>query len=195
MPRPPCALLALLFTGCAGMYPTPPPPPPLDGLPLARFDRVDPGLYRGSQPSAAALQELVARYQIRTVVKLNPTTESRDVVPPGVRLIYRPLSAVRVPSPETVHELLETIDAAAKPVFVHCQHGEDRTGLVVALYRIRHGAPVDQAYLDMMLHGFHPYRGVWGAFAREVGWNDGRGPGRDRRPATALSTTSAAMQQ
>lgn len=166
------ALAAALATtsGCAGYYPTPPPPRSLDGVAMRRLDRVDEQLYRGSQPSRAQFDELVKRYGIRTVIKLNPNSEGRDQLPDGVTLVQHPLSAVIVPDPGEVRAILDAIDAAAKPVYVHCQHGEDRTGLIVALYRIRHGARVEDAYLDMMLHAFHPYRGVWGAWIREVGW-------------------------
>ena len=137
---------------------------------LRRLDRVDGQLYRGSQPTAAQFAELVARYGIRTVIKLNPSREGRDVLPVGVALESFPLSPLIVPDASEVRAILDAIDAAPKPVYVHCQHGEDRTGLIVALYRIRHGARVEDAYLDMMLHAFHPFRGVWGAFVREVGW-------------------------
>ena len=167
----PCALLLLgAVSGCAGLYPTPPPPRALDDFPLARLDRVAEGVYRGAQPSEDQFRALVERYQIRTVVKLNPNRETRDRVPNGVTVVYRPLNPLVTPSHDELARILDAIDAAKKPVFVHCQHGEDRTGLLIALYKIRHGATVDAAYLDMQLRGFHPYRGLWRAFTREVGW-------------------------
>ncbi len=166
------ACAAALGAGC--LYPTPPPPAPLDGMPMRRLDRVDGAVYRGSQPSQRQFAELVERYGIRTVVKLDSDHEGRDVVPPGVRVIHDPLPTWMIPPVEQVHRVLDDIDAAEKPVYVHCLHGEDRTGLIVALYRVRHGASPEQAYLDMMLHAFHPYRGVWRAWLREVGWVDAR---------------------
>jgi protein tyrosine phosphatase (PTP) superfamily phosphohydrolase (DUF442 family) len=160
-------LLAAWLGGCAGTYPTPPPLPPLDAFQLARFDRVDSGVYRSSQPSAAQLRELARRYGIRTVVKLNRGSEP---VPPGVYLIHRPLDPLREPAPADLQAILAEIDSAPKPVLIHCTHGQDRTGLVVALYRMRHGASLESAYTDMMRRGFHPYPGLWKAWLRASGW-------------------------
>lgn len=40
--------------------------------------------------------------------------------------------------------------------YIHCLHGEDRTGLVVALYRIRiQGWPKEKARKEMIDNGFH----------------------------------------
>jgi tyrosine-protein phosphatase SIW14 len=179
-----CLAALALAGGCA--FPAPPPPRALDGLSLRRLDRVDESLYRGSQPSRAEFAELVKRYHIRTVIKLNPTFEGSDELPDGVKLIHEPLSAVVVPGAADLRRILDEIDAAEKPVYVHCRHGEDRTGLVVALYRVRHGARPEDAYADMMLHAFHPYRGVWGAWVREVGWT-----GSYREPSAVAAGTSA----
>lgn len=160
-------LVALGGGGCAASYPTPPAPPPHDGFPLRRFDRVDRDVYRSGQPTAAELRQLVARYGIRTVLKLN---HGADAVPPGVTLLHRPLSALRVPEAAALSALLDDLERAEKPVLIHCTHGEDRTGLVVALYRMRRGSSVDVAFTDMVRHGFHPYRGVYGAWQQAVGW-------------------------
>lgn len=169
--RPMLLVAGPLLSACAGLFPTPPAPEPLDGFSLARFDRVDDRLYRGAQPSEEQLKLLATQYHIRTVVKLDPTTQGRDLPPPGVALVYEPIGAVAEPSQETVKRILDEIEAAPKPVFVHCRNGEDRTGLIVALYRIRHGVTVDAAYTDMVRHGFHPYSGVWSAWLKAVGWD------------------------
>lgn len=153
--------------GCAVMYPTPPATAPLDGFPLRRFDRVDEGVYRSGQPSGAQLRELSARYGIRAVLKLNG---GADPVPPGVAVLHRPLGVMSEPDPATLRSILDDLEASPKPVLVHCTHGEDRTGLVVALYRMRRGVPKEVAYADMVRHGFHPYPGVWRAWLRSAGW-------------------------
>jgi protein tyrosine/serine phosphatase len=47
-------------------------------------------------------------------------------------------------------------DTSQRPIFVHCQHGQDRTGLIVGLYRVfsEHWSPAD-AYNEMLAKGFH----------------------------------------
>lgn len=157
----------LSMGGCAVVYPTPPPAAPLDGFQLRRFDRVDQTVYRSGQPSAEQLRELSTRYGIRAVLKLNG---GADPVPPGVSILHRPLSVMSEPDPAALRSILDDLEASPKPVLVHCTHGEDRTGLVVALYRMRHGVPAEVAYADMVRHGFHPYPGVWRAWLRSAGW-------------------------
>lgn len=40
------------------------------------------------------------------------------------------------------------------PVYVHCQHGQDRTGLLVAAYRMANGMSYEDAYQEAMVHGY-----------------------------------------
>lgn len=165
----PLVLLLLLAPACARSFPTPPPPPTLDGYPLARFDRVSDGVYRSSQPSERHLRELVGRYRIRTIIKLNAGAEPEL---PGVKVLRHPINPLSEPSPRQLQGILDDIDRdrAQGPVLIHCTYGEDRTGLVVALYKMRHGTPVDAAYADMMRRGFHPYDGLFRAWVRAAGW-------------------------
>jgi protein tyrosine/serine phosphatase len=74
------------------------------------------------------------------------------------------------PTDSDLQAVLQALKECPKPVLVHCTHGEDRTGLVVALYRMQHGDSPELAYADMVRHGFHPYAGVWQAWLRRAGW-------------------------
>jgi protein tyrosine/serine phosphatase len=47
------------------------------------------------------------------------------------------------------------MDPAQQPVFVHCQGGRHRTGVMTALYRITHDSwTADQAYEEMKEYRF-----------------------------------------
>lgn len=153
--------------GCATMYPTPPPSVTLDSFPLRRFDRVEERVYRSGQPSREQLRALTAHYGIRTVIKLNA---GKDEAPPGVMVLHFPLHVLVAPTPKELDQILDVIEQSPKPLLIHCTHGEDRTGLVVALYKVRRGASPDSAFTDMMRHGFHPYPGVFGAWMRSQKW-------------------------
>lgn len=80
--------------------------------------------------------------------------------------IHRPMSDFPFPlKPEPIRALVKEICMAASfgNVLVHCLHGEDRTGIVVAAYRILiQGWSVNQATAEMYKFGFHrfPY-GLW----------------------------------
>jgi protein tyrosine/serine phosphatase len=46
-------------------------------------------------------------------------------------------------------------DTDQHPIFVHCLHGRDRTGLMTAVYRVHFdGWPVEKAYEEMLECGF-----------------------------------------
>ena len=74
------------------------------------------------------------------------------------------MSNIFKPTVATVLAALQTLDAAPKPVFVHCMKGQDRTGVVIAAYRIRRqGWTFDQAYQEMLSYGHKPggFLGDW----------------------------------
>ncbi|HEY9869687.1 MAG TPA: protein-tyrosine phosphatase family protein, partial [Candidatus Obscuribacterales bacterium] len=62
-----------------------------------------------------------------------------------------------------------------QPVYVHCQQGADRTGCMVAIYRIdRQGWGPTQAYREMLSFNFHPILRNLTASVYEFGAGKGR---------------------
>lgn len=59
-----------------------------------------------------------------------------------------------------IDQILSVIhEAKNKPIYVHCEHGKDRTGLVIALYRIRHeGMSIEDARQEWQKMG---HNGFW----------------------------------
>ena len=147
-----------------------------------RFSEVTPGvLYRGHTPtSAAELSALVKATGIRTVIDLDqgwkPTgftleKERTWCVANDVKFLNDALSNLLKPSPKRIREIVADIVAAEKPVFVHCLHGEDRTGLVIGAYRMLvEGWSFDRACAEMIAHGHSPggWLGSWGAVLKEL---------------------------
>ena len=118
---------------------------------LPNFYRVSDGLYRGGQPTEAGLKQLV-QLRIKTVVNLRDDDERARVegaatVAAGLRYFNFPLSNFNKPNNQEVAQILSIINAPEnQPVFVHCKRGADRTGTVVAIYRIeRDGWTGEQA--------------------------------------------------
>ncbi len=61
----------------------------------------------------------------------------------GAEMIHTPLDSldpIDAREAGELRQILDLLDAAdeAHPIYVHCEHGKDRTGLVLALYRVRH---------------------------------------------------------
>jgi protein tyrosine phosphatase (PTP) superfamily phosphohydrolase (DUF442 family) len=157
-------LAALLLSGCAST-----PPGPLARLGLPNFDRVNASLYRGGQPTPAGLAEL-ARLGVATVVDLRragegpPSRAEEQAIAAQLQLAYLPirLSPITAPRRGTVETLLAAIgDPARQPIFVHCKRGADRTGTVIALYRVtRECWSAEQAIVEARRHGM-----AWWEFA------------------------------
>ncbi len=125
------------------------------GVPNLR--EVSPRIYRGGQPTPAGWQGLQA-LGVTRVIKLNPVSDGRDQLWAGTELIYAPISGVEQILTEPELDTLRSLVRLVEPgTYVHCKHGEDRTGLVVGLYRVwREGWSVDAAYQEMLACGFHP---------------------------------------
>jgi uncharacterized protein (TIGR01244 family) len=119
---------------------------------IANFHQVDSNICRGGQPKAAEFQTL-ARMGIRTVLDLREEThapgEEKLVESAGMRYISLPMSRWEAPTDEQIARALAIIeDAANSPVFVHCRRGADRTGTVIACYRVSHDGWQNQRALD-----------------------------------------------
>ena len=54
--------------------------------------------------------------------------------------------------------------------YVHCEHGQDRTGLIIGAYRVRvQRWSKSQAYQEMKAHGFHPLlHGLYSSWLEDV---------------------------
>ena len=104
---------------------------------IPRFQRVAEGLYRGGRPTPAGLAFLKQK-GVKTVVNLRPEDGERALAEKlGMKYVHLPISAWdRVPS-ETIQTFFQIVREPAKqPVFVHCQRGADRVGVMVGFYRI-----------------------------------------------------------
>ena len=75
----------------------------------------------------------------------------------GLNYVNIPILGWRPPSDEQVAEFLKLFrDVPGQRVFVHCHYGEDRTGVMVAAYRIAMQSwTADQAVNEMYSFGFH----------------------------------------
>lgn len=109
---------------------------------VPNFHQVNEHIYRGGQPSDAGWTGL-AQLGVKTVIDLrleeeHPTkVEAQAVQAAGMRYINIPMHGVIAPSDEQIAQALTLLDSES-PVFVHCKRGADRTGTVIACYRMAH---------------------------------------------------------
>ena len=114
---------------------------------------ITPTLYRSRQPDPGALP-LLKTLGVLTVVDFIKESDSSWLTDPAVVQVQIPLQTVHVDDADMVRSLRAIQTAQAKgPVLIHCKHGQDRTGLVAAMYRIVVQGWSKQAALDEMEHG------------------------------------------
>ncbi len=110
---------------------------------LRNFHEVNDKLYRGGQPKDDEFAEL-KKLGIVTVIDIrdnddNALKEKAMVEKAGMRFINYPLGNWSRPDIQDIDKILAEIAVPAnQPVFVHCKRGSDRTGTVIAVYRIAH---------------------------------------------------------
>ena len=126
---------------------------------LPNFHKVSDRLYRGAQPRAGGVKKL-AEIGIKTIINLrgaDELTRAEEAEAKAAGLSYFNISmpGLSRPTDEQIARVMAIIDAeASSPVFIHCKRGSDRTGTVVALYRIsHHDWTADQAMKEAKRHG------------------------------------------
>jgi len=124
-----------------------------DASKLPNFHQVDERVYRGAQPAAKDFA-ILAQMGIKTVLDLRDgdghvRSEEKLAKAAGLRYISLPMHGFEAPSEQQITRALAILqDAGNGPVFVHCRRGADRTGTVIACYRIAHDQWPNQKALD-----------------------------------------------
>jgi len=110
---------------------------------VGNFQKVDDHVYRGAQPTREGFSNL-SKLGIQTVIDLREpgdrsATERKWVTDAGMQYVSVPMYGMATPSNESVLKVLGLLeDRGTGPVFVHCKRGADRTGGVIACYRVEH---------------------------------------------------------
>ncbi len=128
--------------------------------------RIAPGVYRGAQPAPEGYATL-KKMGIATVINLRTSmSEKKEVEAAGMRSIEVPMEMSGNPKEKVDRVVALMADPANQPVFVHCRHGQDRTGIVVAAYRMKvEGWALADAEAEMEAFGFND---VWINFKRFI---------------------------
>jgi tyrosine-protein phosphatase SIW14 len=114
-------------------------------LHVPNFAEVNDHLCRGGVPSNIGLKELSAMH-VSMIIDLREPGEGTNFEKRAVQMLgmkyvnvpFRPLSA---PSQEQVEQVLSLLlHKDSGRIFLHCRRGKDRTGTVIACYRMQHDA-------------------------------------------------------
>lgn len=140
---------------------------------------VEAGIYRSKRPTQADLVALKA-LGVKYILDLENdqaavTTEAGWAQSLKMTFVSEQMSGFWSPDDKQVNRIEAWLaDPKHRPVLIHCLHGEDRTGLIVGLYRVFHEAWTPaKAYQEMLDKGFHP--ALWFLnhyYEQKTGWED-----------------------
>jgi protein tyrosine/serine phosphatase len=130
---------------------------------IDNFGRINGNYYRGAQPDATDYRDLAA-VGIKTVIDLTRdgcADEKRLVERAGMKFYRIPLTTSERPSEAAIARFLRLVDDPAnQPIYVHCQGGRHRTGVMTAVYRMTHDSwTADKAYAEMKQYRFEGFPG------------------------------------
>lgn len=134
---------------------------------LSNIGRVSPEIYRGAQPLKEGYAVL-KKLGIKTVVNLRSThSEKKEVEAAGMKSIEVPMSMLKDVDVKVINNIIDIMaDPDNQPVYVHCKLGQDRTGIVIAAYRMKiEGWPLKDAEAEMQAFGFND---MWSDFKKFI---------------------------
>lgn len=131
----------------------------LPGLP--NLYKVSNDLYRGAQPTSEGMKQL-EKLGIKTIVNLRSLHSDRNEMK-GTTLSYEHINMTtwNVEGKDVMRFLRIVTDPNHTPVFVHCQHGADRTGTMCAIYRITVQCWSRDEAIEEMTKGGFGYHSIW----------------------------------
>ncbi len=144
---------------------------------LPNLYRVNASLYRSAQPSHTGFVYLESRLglatgdpPINTVVSLRVFNDDASLVRMSSQLRLEEISfKTWHPEDEDVVKFLRIATTPAlQPVLVHCRHGSDRTGTMVAIYRIVVEGWSKAEAKDEMINGGFGFHPVWQDLLRYI---------------------------
>lgn len=132
---------------------------------LHNLYKVDNDVYRAEQPTNQDFLEL-EKMGIKTVLCLRNYHDDEDEIK-GTNLVLKivRMKASKI-SYQEILKALQAIKDAEKPVLVHCWHGSDRTGCIIAAYRmVFNNWTKEEAIFELR---YKPYRYNWREFPNIV---------------------------
>lgn len=152
-------LLGLNLAGAVGSTPRERPAHwavPVIETTLGNCYRVSGELYRCEQPGKQDIANLQS-LGVRSLLNLRHYhTDAKAFEQAGFKLLLQRMEADEL-TVDNLVAALRQLRAAPKPVMVHCWHGSDRTGAVVAAYRIVFQDWTPATALDELRHGGFGY--------------------------------------
>jgi len=141
---------------------------PLEIKGLPNLHRVTPMLYRSAQPDKNS-GDAIARLGIKTVLSFRKRDKDEPLHnTPGVSFKRYPLYTWDIEEEDILAVLRILNDPANQPILVHCTHGADRTGLMMASYRMIVQGWSKETAIAEMKKGDYEYHVIWKNIERRI---------------------------
>lgn len=127
---------------------------------LSNFYKINDSLYRSKQPDNNGFK-LIDSLKIRSVLSLRSKHKDDKLIGNiDLKLFNVEMNPENFSDKEIINAL-KIIKNSPKPLLIHCMHGSDRTGIVVALYRIIYNGWTKEQALDELKNGNYNFHEVY----------------------------------
>lgn len=136
---------------------------------IINFHEVEPGLYRSGELTAKNVIDLKNKYGIKTIVSIDSYTLNKDAmrfeinaaVLSGINWVWHPMNPIGDLDIKKTLQAETALETLERPLLFHCHRGSERTGIVAAAYRVKHGWSFKDAYAEADLYGFSSWYNEW----------------------------------
>lgn len=128
---------------------------------LENWHQVDSLVNRSEQPDNEGMAD-IERFGIRRVLNLRQFHNDDDETKmTNLETFHIPINAAKIMDKDVI-KALRIIKSSDQPILVHCWHGADRTGTIVAMYRIIEQGWSKESALDELENGGFGYHSIYG---------------------------------
>ena len=129
---------------------------PISDAGIENLYRVESDLFRSAVPTSTGFQKL-SQMGVKSVLDLRGGDgDKKEMAGGSLKLFHVPMSAWGLQNKHVLQALRIVADPQNRPLLIHCQHGADRTGAIVALYRVVvQGWSKKMAIREMNEGGYH----------------------------------------
>jgi protein tyrosine/serine phosphatase len=133
---------------------------------LENMYKVDEGIYRSEQPGKEQFQAL-EKYGIKEILNLRYWHSDKHAKKTNL-ILHRVKMNAHNANDFDVVSALRIIKNRKGPILIHCHHGSDRTGLVIAMYKIVFQDKTKENVINEMINGGFGFHEIYDNIPRYI---------------------------
>ncbi len=123
---------------------------------LNNLYKINDSIYRSEQPTKKEFGYL-KELEYKSILNLRSTHLDSNYVSHNTFQLFTVKITTTQITDENIIASLKIIKSAKKPLLIHCKHGSDRTGLIVAMYRIIYENWSKEDAIDELINGSYGF--------------------------------------